>query len=192
MKVRKERAGTYRSDPALVQACIDGEEGAWFELVERYSRLVYSIALRNGFPAADADDVVQNVFLIALRRLTGLRDQTRLSSWLITTTYRECWRLRRREPAQDELDEAVPDAGEPVGAELLRWEREQQVHEALGRIDDRCRELLSALFLEEGEASYAVVAERLGVPVGSIGPTRARCFKKLEKALGQVGFTGES
>ncbi|MDP9470292.1 MAG: sigma-70 family RNA polymerase sigma factor [Chloroflexota bacterium] len=192
MKVGEVRAGAYRSDPALVQACIDGEEGAWYELVERYSRLVYSIALRNGFPAADADDVVQNVFLIALRRLTGLRDQTRLSSWLITTTYRECWRLRRREPAQDELDEALPDAGEPVGADLLRWEREQQVHEALGRIDERCRELLSALFLEEDESSYAVIAERLGVPVGSIGPTRARCFKKLEKALGQVGFTGES
>ncbi len=52
VKVGEVRAGAYRSDPALVQACIDGDEGAWYELVERYSRLVYSIALRNGFPAA--------------------------------------------------------------------------------------------------------------------------------------------
>ncbi|HYN88697.1 MAG TPA: sigma factor, partial [Ardenticatenaceae bacterium] len=78
----EQKRSVYRSDPALIQACINGDQSGWNELVDRYGRLVYSIPQRYGLSATDADDVFQNVFTIVLRRLESLRDQTRLSAWL--------------------------------------------------------------------------------------------------------------
>ncbi|MDP9368976.1 MAG: sigma-70 family RNA polymerase sigma factor [Chloroflexota bacterium] len=178
---------SYLADPALVQACIDGDEGAWDEFIARYGRLVYSIPLRSGFSRDDADDIFQNVCAIVLRDLHTLRDQARLSSWLITTTHRECWRLRKRSTIHTTLDETLVDASTPPPEDVLRWEREQ-VRDAIWRLNDRCRTLLTALFLDPDEPSYDQVAERLGVPLGSVGPTRARCFKKLEAVLLEMGF----
>jgi RNA polymerase sigma factor (sigma-70 family) len=178
--------GPHCSDPALIQDCINGDERAWNELVARYGRLVYSIALRCGLSASDADDVFQNVWSIVLHQLPSLRDQTRLSSWLITTARRESWRLRRQTVTG--LDDAFEDTSILPDEEVLRWEREHQVRGAIRTLDDRCQVLLSALFLDTDEFSYEAIAERLGMPVGSIGPTRARCFKKLEAALIGIGF----
>ncbi len=187
MPIRREiSSDSYRSDPALVRACVDGDERAWSELVAQYGRLVYSIPLQCGLSPDDADDVFQNVWSIVLRNLPSLRDQTRLSSWLITTTYRECQHLRKA--PFNGLDDTLEDRGVLPVEDVLRWEREHQVHEALRRLDDRCRLLLSALFLEPDEPSYEAVAARLGVPVGSVGPTRARCFKEPEAALIEIGF----
>lgn len=179
-----------RDDVALVQACLAGESGAWDELVERYGRLVFASARRCGLNAEDAEDVFQNVFLIMLRRLETLRDQARLSSWLITTTYRESWRLARsrRDATTTELDDQIRDTGEAPPEEVARLEREQLVHAALGRIDERCRNLLTALFLDAGEPSYEEISARFGMAIGSIGPTRARCFRKLERSLSEVGI----
>lgn len=179
-----------RDDVALVQACLAGESGAWDELVERYGRLVFASARRCGLNAEDAEDVFQNVFLIMLRRLETLRDQARLSSWLITTTYRESWRLARsrRDATTAELDDQIRDTGEAPPEEVARLEREQLVHAALGRIDERCRNLLTALFLDAGEPSYEEISARFGMAIGSIGPTRARCFRKLERSLSEVGI----
>ena len=174
-------------DEALVQACVAGDHLAWEELVDRYGRLVYSIPRRTGLSAADADDVFQNVFTTLFRRLADLRDVTRLSSWLITTTYRECWRVGKLAKRYAGLD-AVVDVSAPPDAEVARWEREQQVREALHRVDERCRELLTALFLEPKTPNYQAISARFGMPVGSIGPTRARCFKKLERVLREMGI----
>lgn len=182
----------HLSDPLLVRACLAGDEAAWEELIDRYGRLVYSIPRRLGLSESDADDVFQNVFVTLLRNLGSLRDQTRLSAWLITTTRREAWRLGRAgsRRAEDELNESLP-ADDPAALDdVVRWEREQGVREALRRLDDRCRELLTALFLEPATPSYEVIASRLGIPVGSIGPTRARCFKKLDAILRELGIDG--
>jgi RNA polymerase sigma factor (sigma-70 family) len=176
-------------DADLVRRCLAGDEGAWAELVGRYERLVYSIALRCGLGRDDADDVFQVVFTTLFRRLAGLRDQERLSSWLITTAYRESWRVARgRGRAAEELDEALPDDSTPPADLVADADRDQRVREALARLDARCRELLTALFLDEGEPAYATIGTRLGMAVGSIGPTRARCFKKLEVLLAEVGL----
>jgi RNA polymerase sigma factor (sigma-70 family) len=177
----------HQSDPALVQACLRGEESAWEELVDRYERLVYSIPRRLGLSAADADDVFQNVFATLVRRLGDLRDQSRLSAWLITTTYRESWRIGKRAERHAPLDERMADAAAPPLDEVARWEREQLVRQALRRLDDRCRDLVTALFLEPDTPGYQAIAERLGMSVGSIGPTRARCFKRLEGILIELG-----
>ena len=194
MIVRKVRQGPPHAesgDAALVRACLDGDEDAWAELVDRYGRLVYSIPRRVGLSAADADDVFQNVFTALYRRLAGLRDQTRLSSWLITITYRECWRIGRLARPTVEIDDAIVDTCAPPAEEVARWQREQQVREALGRIDGRCRALLTALFLDPAAPSYETIGARLNMPVGSIGPTRARCFKKLEAVLREMGVDRE-
>lgn len=191
MVVDERAEPTHGSDPALVHACLDGDETAWETLVERYGRLVYAIARRSGVSAEDADDVFQVVFTTLFRRLPGLRDQTRLSSWLITTTHRESWRVARagRAAAQtDEVDDNLADGDEPPAEEVLRAEREQLVRQALGQLDDRCRDLLSALFLETAAPSYEAIGARLQMPVGSIGPTRARCFRKLETVLRDLGL----
>ncbi len=183
-------ARVFQSDPALVRACIDGDERAWEELVERYGRLVYSIPRRMGWSETDADDVFQGVFALLLRHLPSLRDQTRLSAWLITTTRRECWRLGRTGSRTDRIDEAMADEAAAPIEEIARSEREQAVRQAMRRLDDRCQGLLSALFLEPDPAAYEAIALRLGMPIGSIGPTRARCLRKLEAFLREEGFDG--
>ncbi|MHC4949076.1 MAG: RNA polymerase sigma factor [Planctomycetota bacterium] len=179
----------HRSDPALVQACLRGDRAAWDRLVDQYGRLVYSIAHRYGLEEGDADDVFQAVFLVLFRRLETLKDQTRLSAWLITTTHRECWRIGRRSEVPG-LEETITDLGEPSEEQSERWERQHLVRLGLERLGGRCQELLQALFLEGAETGYESIAARLGMPVGSIGPTRARCFAKLERILSELGVEG--
>jgi RNA polymerase sigma factor (sigma-70 family) len=187
--VSKESTVT-RSDAELIQACLDRDETAWKELVERYGRLVYSIPLRYGLSGADADDVFQNVFTIVLRRLGSLRNQASLTAWLITITQRESQRQGKGSQPHDELDETVEDATTPPPEQVQTWERQHIVHQTLDQLDPRCRELLKALFLETTTVSYDKIAKRLGIPLGSIGPTRARCFKKLESIMTAMGVDG--
>lgn len=191
MGEESERAALVNlSDPALVQACLAGDQRAWEELVDRYGRLVYSISRRMGFTAADADDIFQEVFSALLRSLPVLRDQTRLAAWLITTTRRECWRFGQSAARWKPLDEAAFDDAPAPLDEIVRWEHEQGVRQAMRRLDARCRELLRELFLEPAAPSYETIAARLHMPIGSIGPTRARCFKKLGVILHDLGFNG--
>jgi len=194
----KDRDETDLADPvsagdeALVQACLGGDQRAWDELVDRYGRLVYAIPRRMGLSPMDADDVFQEVFATLVRSLGSLRDQRRLAGWLITTTRRECWR-RGRAAAQrreTEMAETIADGGSEPIDDVVRWEREQAVRQALRRLDERCRALLTALFLEASAPSYEEIAAHLGMPVGSIGPTRARCFRKLDAILRELGFDG--
>lgn len=187
---------SHRSDPVLIEACLRGERAAWEALVGRYARLVWSVARKQGLSSGDADDVHQVVFATLIGHLAELRDRERLSSWLITTTSREAWRTRQRlrrrvevqtggaasiPPAADEDDAAGPAAGADE-------EDRQLVREAMGHLNERCRDLLTALFAAGGEPRYPEIAERLGMPVGSIGPTRARCLAKLESLLRSLGL----
>lgn len=177
-----------RTDPELIEACLAGRPRAWDELVERYSRLVYSVPRRMGMNDADAADVYQNVFLILYRKLDTLRDDTLLARWLLTTAQREAWRLGRRqrnrpEHGVEELEYEAPDDDQ-----LDRLEQQHIVRSALDRLGGPCEKLLTALFLNPGNPSYDAIAESLGMKVGSIGPTRARCFRKLEKLLTDMGL----
>lgn len=181
----------HRSDPELIQACQRGEQVAWNELVERYGRLIYSIPRRYGLSEADSDDVFSAVWTVAFRKLNELRDDTRLSAWLITTTHRETWRVGKKRGTYRELDQAIPDLDSPAPEQAETWERQHLVHQGLTELGGRCEELLRALFLESGAPDYEAIATRLGMPVGSIGPTRARCFEKLEKILARLGLDGQ-
>ena len=178
----------YKDDTALIQACIDGKDVAWRELVERYGRLVYSIPLRYGLSSVDADDVFQNVFTIVFNQLSQLRNQKVLAAWLITITWRESRRVLKLARNQDGLDEKIEDDQPPPPDQVQARERQHIVHQALSQLGSPCRELLTILFLETPTPRYEEIAKRLGVPVGSIGPTRARCFKKLEALLVSIGW----
>src|SRR5262245_50512241 len=100
---------TQASDRTLVEACLAGNSHAWEVVILRYQRLIYSIPIRNGFSSVDAADIFQSVCLKLLENLSTLRDHEKISSWLITTTTRECWRTiekRRRENAPGKYDES--------------------------------------------------------------------------------------
>ena len=171
------------TDHILVQNCLAGDQAAWKELVDRYGRLVYSIPRKYGLSAADADDVVQNVYSIAWQRLSSLRNEKTLAAWLITVTCRESWRLGKAREVTEELLDSFSDNGMPPHEQMLLWEKQHLVRQALEQLEEPCRSLLTALFLDPTEPSYQEVATQLGIPLGSIGPTRARCFKKLEAIL---------
>ncbi|WP_405096528.1 RNA polymerase sigma factor [Micromonospora sp. NBC_01412] len=189
------------SDPTatgLVAAAAGGDEAAWTELVRRYTPLVVSVIRAHGMSRADAADVNQTVWLRLVERLHQVRDPQALAAWLATTARRECYRLsrlgRRSQPV-DPYDDAL-DArhGPPVDApapdeELLRAERGQALREGFAQLPPRCQELL-ALLTADPPVSYREIGERLGMPVGSIGPTQGRCLHKLRNCPALAPFLG--
>lgn len=184
---------TDQSDSALIAKCLAGDEDAWAELVRRYSRLVYSIAFKSGLTADDAADVAQNVFTIVLRRLESLHDVDRFSAWLITTTHRESWRYKkqfREQPLDDTFDPVDDEPGAPQ--QVIAWEQASIVHRALDDLGGRCQHLLQMLFLDDPRPSYESISADLGISIGSIGPTRSRCLKKLKGQLEQFGINESS
>lgn len=188
LKSKTEYSKTgYQSDPRLVQACLEGDQAAWNTLVERYQWLVYSIARRYGLAPADAEDVMQNVFLIVYRRLETLRDYTLLSSWLIRITHRETLHyLKKDSHDEDALDEMGDEQTMPID-QVQRLELQQAVRQALEQLDPHCRTMLN-LLLSSASPSYEEIALCVGCRIGSIGPTRARCIRKLEAVLCEMGI----
>lgn len=172
---------TTRSDGELLAACRRGDASAWSVVLDRYERLVFSIALRYGLSRDDAADVTQATFTALLQGLDGIREHDRLASWLATVARRQTWRLlerARREP-HTTLNGDGPQAPDAIEG----WERAEWLHGGLDTLDEPCRELLAALYLDPAQPPYADVAARLRRPVGSIGPTRARCLARLRTIL---------
>jgi RNA polymerase sigma factor (sigma-70 family) len=191
-------AGTSRPQDVtnLVLAARDGDESAWNLLVERFSGLVWSVCRSFRLNRADAADVVQMVWLRLLEHLDSLREPERLAGWLATTSRHECHaQLRRRARLQLTDDDRVFDrgAGPQGGADrdVLIADRDATLWEAFDRLGRRCREILRVLVVEpEARPSYSVAAEALGIPVGSLGPTRARCLEQLRKLLDPASIRG--
>ena len=184
-------------DARLVSRCLDGEARAWEALVRRHERLVYSIGRSYRLGDEDMADVFQDVFTALLKGLPRLRDGRTLVRWLSSTSERIARTTalkRRREAArEDHADEtfaSLADQGESVGADHEKVERQHQVRMALGAVSERCKRLLEALYYEDPTPSYAELSQRLGVPVGSLGPTRARCMERLRGHFEEV--SGES
>ena len=177
-KARRDRAERDRS---LLAACRRGDSAAWRALLDDHERLVYSIPLRYGLSRDDAADIAQLTFTELLQSLDAVADDERLVGWLATVARRQSWRLLERRKRETAVDE-VPDQAEADPAEA--WTRDEWLYEGLLALDERCRELITALYLSEESTAYADIAARLGRPIGSIGPTRARCLKRLRDVLG--------
>jgi RNA polymerase sigma factor (sigma-70 family) len=181
---RTVRAGPSVDD--LVTHARKGDKQAWDALVERYAPLIWSICRRHRLTSADADDVGQMVWLQLVTHLNQIRDPAAIAGWLATTTYRECcdiYRAARRGQSLGLVLDAdhIPDqrAGE-AEHELLAAERHVALHEAFTRLASPCQQLIAAL-IEDPPLPYAQISVRLGIPVGSIGPTRNRCLDKLRR-----------
>jgi len=183
------------TDKQLVLACRRGDQAAWEALVRRYQRLIYAIPQRAGLSDDQSAEVFQDVFTTLVEKLDGIEQPERIHAWLVTTARRKTWRVISRErslvhaiTAGDEvtIDDSLlqlPDNAPLPDELLLRLEEEHRVRTALGAMDERCRELLRLLYYEREQPSYAEIAAKLGIPEGSIGPTRARCLKKLTRLL---------
>ena len=186
------------SDEALLAVCLQGDQLAWNELIDRYAPLIYSIPLKFGLGEADAADVFQSVCITLLEKLGSIRAPRGLAAWIITTTSRQCLavaRQRRREqqhsipvrPGTAQFGPIDPDL--LPDEELLSLERQHVVRHAIERLPDTCRRLINALFSDEPDpSSYQRLADRLGVPMNSLGPTRARCLEKLRRLLIAAGY----
>ncbi|HEX8090870.1 MAG TPA: sigma-70 family RNA polymerase sigma factor [Blastocatellia bacterium] len=183
-----------REDRELITACLAGRPDAWETLIARYQRLIYSIPIRSRLSTDDAADIFQSVCLKLYEKLSTLRDYEKISSWLITTTTREVWRVsarNRRESApggaenDDERDglNEIAAAGPLADEQRQTLEQQQIVRESVDALPERCRSLITMLFYEKDELSYVDIARRMKMPVSSVGPTRARCLEKLKKIM---------
>ena len=181
-------------DTALVARCRRGERAAWEALVQRYQRLVYAIVRRAGLDEHSAADVFQTVFARLVEHLPRIAAPERLQAWIVTTAKREVLlTLRRgqrtisitRADAGDDGDEPTAEFDvaddAPLPEQVLDdLQQLDGLRRALDRLDERCRELLLLLFRDEDEkVLYEEVSARLGIAIGSIGPTRSRCLGKL-------------
>jgi RNA polymerase sigma factor (sigma-70 family) len=185
-----------RDDPhvvALVTRASGGDQGAWHELVDRYAPLVYTICTRYRLNSTDIEDVGQNVWLLLVEQLGKLREPAALPGWLATTTARECLRVvtaaSKAERLGTGLDDSVVFVDDAViDEELLVAERNAALRAAFAELPPRCQQLLSML-LSDPPHSYADIHRELGIPVGSIGPQRARCLERMRRssALAALG-----
>jgi len=155
------RAGPPVND--LVTRAGNGDKQAWDTLVERYAPLIWSICRRYRLSNADANDVGQRVWLQLVSQLDKIRDPAALPGWLATVTQRECGQ-------QTEMAEQ----------ELLTGEQHAALHEAFTRLPPGCQRLIAVL-MEDPPVPYAQISARLGIPIGSIGPSRRRCLDRLRR-----------
>lgn len=181
------------TDRELLNACRKGDEASWEVLVERYQRLIYAIPRRAGLSEDQASEVFQEVFATLLQKLNDITDPDRLHAWLVTTARRKTWRLMSKErllnrgsASDEEHDEevsAVVDNAPLPDETLMRLEEQHRIRTALLALDERCQKLLTLLYYRPEPPSYAEIAQAFGTSEGSIGPTRARCLKKMMQLL---------
>src|SRR5215471_14787639 len=186
-------AGAPKQDPGppdialLVRRAAEGDHWAWERLVDQYARLIWAITRDFKLVESDAADVFQATWLRLLEHIDRLEQPARVGSWLAATARNECLRSmaarKRIMLVQDDaaLKDDVTRESE-VDERLLAEERAQAVRDALSRLPWRWRRLVE-LLMADPPASYAEISDQLGLPVGSIGPTRGRCLERLRVLL---------
>jgi RNA polymerase sigma factor (sigma-70 family) len=178
----------------LVRRAASGDEGAWLELVDEFSSLVWSVARAHRLREADAADVSQTVWLRLVEHLDRIADPDRIAGWLLVTTRRECLRALRWSARVDVSDDPEPErvdlsaAPDPT-AGLVAGERADALWAAVEALPTRCHLLVRFLLLDP-PPTYDAIAEALEMPIGSVGPTRARCFERLRVSLEGAGISG--
>jgi RNA polymerase sigma factor (sigma-70 family) len=169
------------TDSELVARCRAGDQQAWAELVDRFSRYVYAISVQAfRLSEADAEDVFQEVFARAYQHLDGLRDDAAVRPWLAQLTRRLCIdRLRASSRERPTADEELELAGSEETLTLL--EEALTVHEALAEVPEHCREILDRFFARD--ESYKTIGDALDLPSGTIASRISRCLARLRELL---------
>ena len=172
----------------LLLRCRQGDAAAWNRLLDKYERLIYSIGLNHGLSVEDAADIVQLTFTYFLENVDSLRDDSNIGGWLATVARRHTWRVVAKqqrvhpEPVDSDVVEILLPTRES-DQPLERWELAEWLNQGLNLLSERCRQLITALYLDPQEPSYAEIAAHLQMAEGSIGPTRARCLERLKQML---------
>jgi RNA polymerase sigma factor (sigma-70 family) len=174
-----------------VRRAAEGDKSAWNALVENFSRMIWGVAYAHRLGQADAGEVVQTTWLRLVENLDRITYPERVGGWLATTARNESLRqlrLRGREVLNDDESwDREPDAAPTPEAQLLDRDRDRRVLAAFERLSQRCRTLLQLVVVVA--PPYAEVAAALDMPIGSIGPTRARCLERLRRLLADDGIT---
>ena len=180
----------FSANAALLARASAGDETAWHALVEQYTSLLWAVARSHRLDSADAGDVVQTTWLRLLEHLDRIEDPRRLVGWLVTTARRECLRVLRRSgrerPAAEDSTFDLPDDTDPVDTQLLVDERNAALWAAFAQLPERCQKLLRVAVATP--QPYGAVSQALDMPIGSIGPTRARCLARLRVLLEGTGL----
>jgi RNA polymerase sigma factor (sigma-70 family) len=171
----------------LVGHAAAGDRWAWERLVEQYNQLIWAMTRDFRLVESDAADVVQITWLRLLEHIDRLKQPARVGSWLAATARRECLRTlaarKRMVPVSDDATlDGVATHQPEVDERILTEERAQAVREALALLPRRWQRLLE-LLMSDPPASYTEISDQLGLPVGSIGPTRGRCLDRLRVLL---------
>lgn len=170
-------------DELLIRGCLAGDQAAWELLLERYTKLVYLVALRFRLEESAVEEVFQEVCLVLLEKLVTLQDPAKFKYWLISVTRRVCLQRLRSQPElyDERMAEELALNEDPPEKLVLQLEQQELLYEAFTMLDTRCQQLLSALFMEQPTPAYEVLAKTFNISVGSIGPTRSRCLEKLRQ-----------
>jgi RNA polymerase sigma factor (sigma-70 family) len=180
---RQDRSARIAS---LVIAAREGSDEAFGQIVTELSPVVWQVARATGLSRADAEDVVQTVWERLLAHLDRIHTATALTGWLVVTTRRESWRVsgarRKTIPADEDWLVSLPDSGPGCEERAIIDDQSRALWTAMRQLPPRCQELLRIIaFIPRPD--YAMVAAQLGVPHGSVGPTRGRCLAKLRALL---------
>ena len=164
-----------------------GEEARMGELVKILTPILWHTARSARLDAAATEDVLQSVWLTLLRKADTITEPRAVLQWLVVTTKREAWRVARtqtrvRPEDLENTNTRTSDSGESVEEAVLRLSRDHQLWQHVEGLPERCRALLRVIAFAD-RPDYAELAKALGMPQGSIGPTRGRCLAKLRLAL---------
>ncbi|MDM7854349.1 RNA polymerase sigma factor [Cellulomonas alba] len=188
--LRDQGEGLADQAARAVLAYRDGDRGPLAALVQVMTPLLWHTVRAQGADSELAQDIVQNVWLTLVRDIESIRDPRATLQWMLVTAKRAAWRAVRRsrdEQVRQDSDEHATDwlttpADDLPDAVAVRDERDRVLWGHVGELSDRCRRLLGLVAMVD-RPDYAVVSRALGMPVGSIGPTRGRCLAKLRVAL---------
>lgn len=171
---------------SLFRAFRAGDEAKMAELVTLVTPILWHTARAQRLDRELAEDVVQTTWLALVRSSESISDPQAVLQWLIVSARREAWRVvkqaGRAEPREFEPDDVVSSPQDLPEERVLRDDRTSRLWQHIAQLNERCRELLRVIAFAD-RPDYARVAEALGMPVGSIGPTRGRCLAKLRQIL---------
>ncbi|MBK7722452.1 MAG: sigma-70 family RNA polymerase sigma factor [Austwickia sp.] len=171
----------------LVAAALGGDQGAWRDIVDRYSPIVWAACRAFRLADPDAADVAQTVFLRLVEHLPAIHEPAALPGWIRTTARRECLRAieDRNRQALSRFDDLattqLPPDPRSVDEALLAGERNAALRDAFATLSTECQDLL-ALLMRDKPLPYKQISAMLDRPIGSIGPTRLRCLNALRSA----------
>jgi RNA polymerase sigma factor (sigma-70 family) len=187
-----------RSDTELVESARKSSQEAWEQLIGRYQALINAISRRHRLAPSDAQDVSQYVWMQLLGHLNKLREPSALPGWIAATTRHRCYEILRSQKRSVSVDPLIICRSELVDTaargtnsegysavddELLRAEQRSAVRQGLAELTEDQQQLL-LLLVADPPVPYCEISRRMKLPIGSIGPTRARLLRKLQKSIG--------